>query len=174
MEPLDSTQTYVNSSETSSPVSTGSTQSNPVPFFEIQTSSGPILADESDREILSQYSWYAVKARSKVYAQARVRGGGGERVSMHRFLMKPPSGLVVHHKNANGLDNRRANLDVTTTRMNNIHIHDGRETGVYQRDSGKWHVRVRGPDGRLEYLGSYLTRDVALAAAQKFKMETRP
>ncbi len=74
-----------------------------------------ILADHADGPILSEYSWYVIDCRGKLYAQAR---GNGKKVSMHRLLMNAPQGFVVHHRNGNGLDNRRENLEVTSQRQN--------------------------------------------------------
>jgi hypothetical protein len=48
-------------------------------MLEIQTARGmTILADDEDRELLSTYSWFAVKATegTRYYAQARVPGAG--------------------------------------------------------------------------------------------------
>jgi hypothetical protein len=89
---------------------------------------GIILADDADYELLSQYNWHTQKGGNTHYAYARLRSKGrgtgpGKIVSMHRFLMKPDPDLVVHHRNGNGLDNRRANLQVTTTRVNIRHAH---------------------------------------------------
>jgi hypothetical protein len=87
-----------------------------------------ILADDADYELLSRYNWHCQKKGENAYAYARLRSKGrgtgpGKIVSMHRFLMKPDPDLVVHHRNGNGLDNRRENLQVTTTRVNIRHAH---------------------------------------------------
>ena len=87
----------------------------------IRTASGHVIfADEADASQLGAYSWYVNKSRGKLYAQAR---GDGKKVSMHRLLMNPPKGAVVHHINGNGLDNRRENLEVTSQRQNMRYRH---------------------------------------------------
>jgi hypothetical protein len=143
----------------------------------IETASGhTILADDADEPLLRGYSWWASKTSDgNLYACARVLGSGypGKRIKMHRLIMAPPPHLVVHHKNNNGLDNRRSNLEVTTTRKNIIYAHEGKEIGAYLRESGKWHAKMRGLDGKVVYLGAYTTRDAALAAVASFKAETR-
>lgn len=151
----------------------GTTLTQPIlsSFFDLPTSRGPVFVDESDRELVSQYSWYAVEAgEGKFYAQARVPLAG-KRVSMHRLLMQPPAGFVVHHKNNNGLDNRRSNLEITTVQGNNRYAREGKETGAYLRENGKWSARVRRPDGQLVNLGSYATREAALSVASAYKAE---
>ena len=90
-----------------------------------------ILADDADYELLAQYSWHGRKAGNTAYAYARIRSkgrgyGSGKIMSMHRFLMKPDPDLVVHHRNGNGLDNRRSNLQITTTRVN-IRVSNGEQ-----------------------------------------------
>ena len=97
--------------------------------MQIDTHNGfVILADDADYELLAQYSWHGRKLGNTAYAYARIRSkgrgyGSGKIMSMHRFLMKPDPDLVVHHRNGNGLDNRRANLQITTTRVNIRHAH---------------------------------------------------
>lgn len=87
-----------------------------------------ILADDADYELLAQYNWHGRKLGNTAYAYARLRSKGrgtgpGKITSMHRLLMSPDPDMVVHHRNGNGLDNRRANLQVTTTRVNIRHAH---------------------------------------------------
>jgi hypothetical protein len=108
----------------------------------IETASGhTIFADDADVELLSQFSWCIVKNRNgRLYAEARVRKRvsnhgllmqpSGRRVSMHRLLMQPPPGLIVHHKDNDGLNNRRSNLQVTTQRVNLWHARNGRASST--------------------------------------------
>jgi len=86
----------------------------------IELASGhTVLADDADMELLLPHSWYLSRAAgsNRLYAAARIRGTR-LKVRMHRLIMDPPPGMVVHHINNNGLDNRRCNLEVVTTRQN--------------------------------------------------------
>lgn len=71
----------------------------------IETRSGhTILADDADYPLLWNYTWYVIKnGGGRLYAQARVPRAG-QRILMHRLLMEPPPGRVVHHINDNSLD----------------------------------------------------------------------
>ncbi len=95
--------------------------------MQIDTHNGfAIFADDTDYELLSQYNWHGRKFKNTAYAYARLKSkgrgtGSGKITSMHRLLMQPDPDMVVHHRNGNGLDNRRANLQVTTTRVNIRH-----------------------------------------------------
>jgi hypothetical protein len=141
----------------------------------IETTSGhTILADDSDYELLSAYSWYVVKTTDgRLYAQAHIRGDRQyKRISMHRLLMQPPPHLVVHHRNNNGLDNRRLNLEITTNRQNILYAYQGKPCCAY-KNGNRWQARVRGTERKLVYLGSYATKEEAVAVSAKFKAETR-
>lgn len=59
--------------------------------------------------------WHLHKTDHLSYAATH---GGTKRTTLHRLIMQPTEGLVVHHKNHNALDNRRANLDICTSREN--------------------------------------------------------
>jgi HNH endonuclease len=140
----------------------------------IETASGHIiLADDEDYELLSQFSWFAQGYKGRFYAWAHVSGSWANRrrTSMHRLLMNPPRHLVVHHKNNNGLDNRRENLEITTQRKNTLYAHEGKPCA--HEHKGKWRSQVRGPDGKIVSLGVYETRAEAIAVSDKFKRETR-
>lgn len=141
--------------------------------MKITTTSGhTILADDADGALLAQYSWYVVKTSDgRLYAQAR-DCGNGKRIKMHRLLMAPPKTMIVHHRNNDGLDNRRANLEVASTRQNTRYHFEGKETGIhFHKRSGKWRAQLRGLDGTRVSLGMYGTRDAALAAINSFKAD---
>ena len=82
------------------------------------------LVDDEDYERLSQWKWCASRHGRLVYAtrnarSAEVREAGAEAswtIPMHRQIMGDPKGLYVHHKNGNGLDNRRHNLEALTAK----------------------------------------------------------
>jgi hypothetical protein len=144
-------------------------------LMRIETASGhTILADDADYPLLSLYQWWVVRTQGgREYAQARI---WRRRISMHRLLMNPPTGAVVHHRNNSGLDNRRENLEVTTTRQNiryasmwndrhGVHLH---------KQTGRWRAQARGRDGRRVSLGMYATKDEATNAALAFKEREWP
>lgn len=68
------------------------------------------IVDTEDYEQLNQHSWSVSKGGKTWYAH---RGLG-----MHREVMNAPANLVVHHKNHNGLDNRKQNLQICTHQEN--------------------------------------------------------
>ncbi|MEN6424658.1 MAG: HNH endonuclease [Phycisphaerales bacterium] len=89
---------------------------------------------------------------------------------MHRMIMRPHKGRVVHHIDRNGLNNRRDNLQVCTPRQ---HL-AGRGpcgavsqfVGVY-RHGDKWEARIRS-HGKVYHLG-YFDDEVEAAKARDRK-----
>lgn len=143
-------------------------------MLEIPTARGlAILADDEYENVLARYSWFVVKTTGgRFYAQARIPGlgRGAPRIAMHRMIMDPPRGMVVHHINNNGLDNRRANLVVVT---------QGRNTAEAQRDHGRlgvhriasrYRAQIRLGKRRLS-LGMFATAEEALAAVNAARVE---
>lgn len=76
------------------------------------------LVDDEDYEWLMQWKWYANKSNGKWYAITYTKVGGdketGECVKMHRMILNAPKGVLVDHKNGDGLDNRRHNIRTCT------------------------------------------------------------
>jgi len=69
------------------------------------------LVDPDDFERLRKYRWFAKKSKYNWYAVRRVRRNGRDRlIRMHREITNCPAGLQVHHRNGDGLDNRKCNL----------------------------------------------------------------
>lgn len=83
------------------------------------------LVDDRDYErLVSVGSWHFDR-----YAKRVTRHEGV--VYMHRFLLNPPSGLVVDHIDGNKLNNQRHNLRVVSQQINHL-------------NSNKWKDRYRG------------------------------
>jgi hypothetical protein len=77
--------------------------------------------DDADFEWLSQWKWYANKTGdSGCYYAARSQRQNGcmIKVYMHRLIMNCPDDKEIDHLNADPLDNRRDNLEITDRQTN--------------------------------------------------------
>jgi hypothetical protein len=112
-----------------------------------------VLFDDEDAALVLGSKWRAVPGRSTTYAAS-----GSRSRYLHRVIMNPARGQVVHHRNGNGLDNRRSNLVVGTQSMNigAKRIKPGRSgyRGVYPTPSGKWLAEIK-VDYRKRRLGVF-------------------
>jgi hypothetical protein len=70
------------------------------------------LIDEEDWEMLSQWRWHAHRANGGIYAR------NGEKMYMHRLIMKTPRHLQTDHRDNNTLNNRKQNLRNCTRKTN--------------------------------------------------------
>lgn len=70
-----------------------------------------VYVDAADYEWLNQWTWYLGNG----YAYRLEKG---KLILMHRQIMQPPKGKVVHHKNHNKLDNTRENMGNVTPAEN--------------------------------------------------------
>jgi len=69
------------------------------------------IVDPEDFERLKRYSWHVHRWGNTYYAARAVKGKTRSfHVYMHRQIMHTPRGMVVHHLNGNGFDNRKANM----------------------------------------------------------------
>lgn len=80
----------------------------------LRNSSNKILISDKDFEKCKKYNWYLANMG---YPVATIKG---KVEYLHRFLMKPPKGLIVDHKNGDKLDNRRNNLRICTRNQNAV------------------------------------------------------
>jgi hypothetical protein len=93
-------------------------------------------------------------------------------IYMHRIIL----GLTdepyhVDHINGNGLDNRRENLRLVTTRMNNMNVFKDKSSGYtskfkgvhWDKRSGKWRAQI-GFERHRKNLGRFATEDEAARA----------
>lgn len=109
------------------------------------------LVDADDFGGLSKHKWCAMRAKHTWYA---CRREAGRTILMHRVIMKTPKGMVVDHKDRNGLDNRKANLRNCTWAQNNRNS-GPRSPGTgfrgvrYDEERGKYVAAVRHKGGTL-------------------------
>jgi AP2 domain/HNH endonuclease len=95
------------------------------PYRKIRLTEGKYtIVDPQDFYWLNNLDWVYKKGSKSFYA---VRfdndyADGPTIVAMHREILKPPKGLLVDHRNQNGLDNQRSNLRIATRSENNINV----------------------------------------------------
>ena len=129
------------------------------------------IVDDEDYPELAKHKWYAYRDDHRYYA-GRMGPRGGEthariRLCMHSVITIPPEGMVTDHINGNGLDNRRENLRVVTTRENTQNRHGVRQIKTSKHpgvswDSGrkKWVAQIYS-SGKNHYLGRYPDEETA-------------
>jgi len=127
------------------------------------------IVDAEDYDQLSQYKWTAAKSPNTFYAVRSVRG---RQIRMHRLITNAPKGLVVDHRDHNGLNNRKENLRLCIRSENarNQRPQAGRSSkykGVcWHKTQKRWHARVHS-NGVTYHLGSFKSEIEAAKAYSK-------
>lgn len=147
------------------------------------------LIDVIDAPRVLAQSWrvkFDTKNPSKAYGQRSFRVDGKSRTeSLHRFIMgaKPGDGVLVDHRNGDGLDNQRHNLRATDARGNatNVTRSKRQKAGGYKgvtwsKPMGKWQASICAgevkPNGKRRqlYLGCFVD---PVDAAKAYDTEAR-
>lgn len=127
------------------------------------------LIDDEDFDLINQHKWFSVSPRQKNYrhtwyAACKIQG---RHVTMHNLLLNPPKGSVADHIDHNGLNNRRTNIRISTTRENSWNTNKHKNCtskfkGVsWNKEKSKWQARIC-INGRETHLGWF--HDEVLAA----------
>jgi|SRR5580765_177702 len=129
--------------------------------------------DDEDYDELVKYKWCISKKRSGDYV---VRNNDYPRylIYMHREIMKPTPGKVVHHINGDTLDDQKTNLQIVDDSYNGMKRNklNKNNTSGYRgvtigRDPGKWQAEVT-YQGKHRGLGTYSTPEAASEAVENF------
>jgi hypothetical protein len=137
-------------------------------FVEVPLSRGMVaLVDVADLLVIARWSWSVRPGHNTWYAQRTLSRADGTKpsVTMHRWLMQPPRGVVVDHINGNGLDNRRCNLRLATQSQNTANRKNLRIAGTnspfvgVSRARNRWKVEVGD-----RYVGVFDTAEEAARA----------
>lgn len=78
----------------------------------IQLTNGRVAyVSPEDYPRLIKMQWIAIRPKNTYYAINRqVLNGRVKIIKMHRLIANTPRDQICHHRNGNGLDNRRRNL----------------------------------------------------------------
>jgi hypothetical protein len=129
------------------------------------------IVDDDIYDYLNQWSWYAyVKEGKYIYA---TRSENGRTVWMHKEILQVSNGVLVDHKDGNGLNNQRYNLresDRITNATNRRSKNSNNKTGYRNVCffENKYIVQLQ-IDGKNTKLGSFDTAE----EAGKFAKEMR-
>lgn len=107
------------------------------------------IVSPEDEERVKSFSWHGIKGNK--YAAGWVKIDGTRmKYLMHHFIMgKPPKrGLMIDHKNGNGLDNNRENLRIVDASENAQNSNRRRKydyVGVrYEKKQDRWSSKCHG------------------------------
>ena len=133
--------------------------------------------DVADIPLVERWNWAALVKPRTVYAYRTEEIGRTKRkIRMHRLLIGEPNGLLVDHRDCDGLNNRRDNLRVATHSQNN---HNSRLAGhngsgfkgvSWHKQYEKWHAYIS-KEGKRLFLGYFASAEAAHAAYCKASAE---
>lgn len=136
------------------------------------------LIDTSDLDKIQEFpnTWMAHwdKNRQQYYCDGKLprQNGKSKRISLHRYLLDPPSHMVVDHINHDPLDNRRYNLRILTNAQNCQNkngLNKNNKTGVrgvsWCESLQSWRVSIR-KNGKYVYQNNFKKFEDAKAAAE--------
>jgi hypothetical protein len=147
------------------------------------------IVDDIDYEWLSAFNWYAHKSpggytfyacRKRRKSECPDTWKKNMFVSMHKEIMKTPSGMHTDHVNGNGLDNRRQNLRIVTPSQNlqNARLRRTNKSGSkgvsWDSQTKKWRawICLNGQSNtKFKSLGRFKTIKEAIKVRQEAEKE---
>jgi hypothetical protein len=143
------------------------------PGMMIRTRAGHLFPiDAEDLPKISGYKWsVSSDGGDRMYVSTRIEG---KKIYLHRFLLEAPHDQRVDHRNANGLDNRKANLRLATHQQNMFNCgkrstYKGKPTAsifkgvTWDKTRGRHKAQIK-KNGINHYLGRFMEeRSAAIA-----------
>lgn len=130
------------------------------------------IVDDEDFEFLSRIDWrYNPPGERNMlsYALANI-GIGNSEVYMHSLLIRQKKTCVIRHKNKNGLDNRKSNLELISHSIkkhsgvkNRFKISKYKGVSFVKRGRKNWRSEIS-KHGQRYTLGNYHTEEEAALA----------
>ena len=127
-------------------------------YIQLGRSPKKAVVDDDDYELLNQYKWHC---NPDGYAVRNVWNSRKcKTISMHRFIINTPDGMLTDHINHDRLDNRRSNLRVCSLSQNHINLRNtinrtsGKRGVSWDKKSRKWRAQIE-LSGTKYHLGFY-------------------
>ena len=142
------------------------------------------VVDDDDEARVRQHRWRPLGQGRTAYAIARLpRLRGRQRtLYMHRLVVEAKRRERVEHRDGDGLNNARANLQVRTTSRSGTRRGGGLPEGLrwsryngvmWDAEVGKW-AAVNGPPGACVRIGVYATEEAAARAYDEVAFDDCP
>ena len=122
-----------------------------------------VLIDDQDFKLIEGYSWNILCHKNTNYVHAYIKGsykeyGKSKYIYLHRLIINPPKELDVDHKNGNGLDCRRENLQIMNRNGNlrkmKSYCHSGLKGAFLEKRTGKYYSQII-INGKKKHLGTF-------------------
>jgi len=137
---------------------------------EILLSKGYVAqVDDWEYERVAQWKWSAKPDNNGHVYAIRQQWFPRKMISLHRFIMNAPDGVMVDHEDGNGLNcqqynmrlaTRSQNLQNATKRSNNTSGYKGVN---WRKDNTKWQAQIR-KDNKQYHIGYFITAEDAARA----------
>jgi hypothetical protein len=139
------------------------------------------IVDESDYARISIYNWVAKKHGRTFYAtRGKLIDGKRVELKMHRLILNlpPEDGRIPDHINGNGLDNRKQNLRISSSVLNQYNTRrridntSGFKGVQFHKPTSKWTAKIKINKVR-HHLGYYTSAEEAARAYDRAAISLR-
>ena len=124
------------------------------------------IVDAEDYAKVVQRTWHLDKIGKTMYARTALPGYG-KKIRMHNFIMGKRYGLIIDHKDGNGLNNTKNNLRFTKHGINLLN-NFGAKGYSYSKERGKFRVRIKYA-GKVIHGGDFASEDLARIQATNIR-----
>lgn len=135
------------------------------------------IIDAADREFVAPHNWTVMIGKRAdgtikylyAYRKSKKSEGVPRTILLHRFLMGEPEGILIDHRDRDGLNCRKSNLRTATISQNgcNQGLRSNNTSGFKgvsrERRTDKWVAQIAHKSEQV-YLGTHSTLEAAARA----------